>query len=148
MRKERIETLVDSFVDENGIERKFVIAAISEVLPKTLAEQNPKVYGNAEDGDCEVSYEVVVCDEWDGETIDQVVKGLKIGFAICNPNDEFNEDLGLKIAIGRARKNQTYALYATELGYINTKIVKAFLEQEAEYFKRNPESRIAGYKRK
>lgn len=148
MRKERIETLVDSFVDENGIERKFVIAAVSEVLPKTLAEQNPKVYGNAEDGDCEVSYEVVVYDEWDGETIDQVVKGLKIGFAICNPNDEFNEDLGLKIAIGRARKNQTYALYATELGYINTKIVKAFLEQEAEYFKRNPESHIAGYKRK
>lgn len=148
MRKERIETLVDSFVDENGVERKFVIAAISEVLPKTLAEQNPKVYGNAEDGDCEVSYEVVVYDEWDGESIDQLVKSLKIGFAICNPNDEFNEELGLKIAIGRARKNNTCALYATELGYINTKLVKAFLEQEAEYFKRNPESRIAGYKRK
>lgn len=148
MRKERIETLVDSFVDENGVERKFVIAAISEVLPKTLAEQNPKVYGNAEDGDCEVSYEVVVYDEWDGESLDQLVKSLKIGFAICNPNDEFNEELGLKIAIGRARKNNTCALYATELGYINTKLVKAFLEQEAEYFKRNPESRIAGYKRK
>lgn len=123
MRKERIETLVDSFVDENGVERKFVIAAISEVLPKTLAEQNPKVYGNAEDGDCEVSYEVVVYDEWDGESLDQLVKSLKIGFAICNPNDEFNEELGLKIAIGRARKNNTCALYATE-------------------------SRIAGYKRK
>ena len=148
MRKERIETLVDSFVDENGVERKFVIAAVSEVLPKTLAEQNPKVYGNAEDGDCGVSYEVVVYDEWDGESLDQLVKSLKIGFAICNPNDEFNEELGLKIAIGRARKNNTCALYATELGYINTKLVKAFLEQEAEYFKRNPESRIAGYKRK
>ena len=32
MKKERIEYLVDSFVDANGDERHFVIAAVSEVF--------------------------------------------------------------------------------------------------------------------
>lgn len=144
MRKERIETLTDSFVDELGNTRHFVIAAISEVLPTTIGELNPDADEYQEEP---VSHEVVRYDEWDSETIDLVVKGLKLGFAICNPIDTFNEELGKKIAIGRAKKNKHYALYATEPGFINTKMVRAFLEQEAEYFKQNPESHIAGYKR-
>ncbi len=132
MKKEKIETLVDQFVDANGDTRHFVIAAISEVLPNND----------------ELSSEAVVYDEWDSNTIDVLVKGIKIGFAICNPTDTFNEEIGKTIAIGRARKNASYALYATELGFINTKLVRAFLEQEAEYFKHNPEYKIAGYKRK
>ena len=124
MKKERVETLVDFFIDENGDKRYFVVAAISEVLPNE---------------------EAILVEDFCYEPI---VKGLKLGFAICNPIDEFNEELGKRIAIGRARKNEKYALYATELGYINYKLVKAFLEQEAEYFKANPATRIAGYKRK
>lgn len=146
MKKERIETLVDQFVDTNGDTRHFVIAAISEVLPTTVGERCPDEHEDFKD--LEVTHEVVAYDEYDSETVDEVVKGIKLGFAICNPTDTFNEQLGKTIAIGRARKNASYALYATELGYINTKLVRAFLEQEAEYFKHNPESRIAGYKRK
>ena len=146
MKKERIETLVDQFVDANGDTRHFVIAAISEVLPTTIGEKDPTAEEDYRDE--ELSHEVVAYDEWDSETIDLVVKGVKIGFAICNPTDTFNEELGKTIAIGRARKNASYALYATELGYINTKLVRAFLEQEAEYFKHNPEYKITGYKRK
>lgn len=146
MKKERIETLVDQFVDTNGDTRHFVIAAISEVLPTTVGERCPDE--DEDFKDMEVTHEVVAYDEYDSETVDEVVKGIKLGFAICNPTDTFNEQLGKTIAIGRARKNASYALYATELGYINTKLVRAFLEQEAEYFKHNPESRIAGYKRK
>lgn len=128
MRKERIETLTDSFVDENGDMRYFVIAAISVVFneddePATVIDVN-----NDECGD--------------------VVKGLKLGFAICNPVDNFDENLGIQIAVGRARKNAEYALLVSEAGFINTRLVKAFLEQEAEYFKHNPETRITGYKRK
>lgn len=128
MKKERIETLVDSFVDANGDTRHFVIAAISETFTE----------------DAEPMYAI---NDYDDIT-DEVVKGLKLGFAICNPTDIFNEELGKTIAIGRARKNANYALLATELGFINTPLVRAFLAQEAEYFKHNPESRIAGYKRK
>lgn len=145
-RKERIETLVDQFVDANGDTRHFVIAAISEVLPTTVGEMNPDE--DEDFRDMEVSHEVVAYDKYDANTVDVVVKGLKLGFAICNPSDTFNEQLGITIAVGRARKNASYALYATEAGFINTKLVHAFLEQEAEYFKHNPESRIAGYKRK
>ena len=128
MKKERIETLVDSFVDVNGDTRHFVIAAISVMFDQ---DDEPATVSDLEYKEC-------------GE----VVKGLKLGFAICNPSDKFNEKLGITIAVGRARKNSKYALLASEPGFINTPLVHAFLLQEAEYFKHNPESRIAGYKRK
>lgn len=128
MKKEHVEYLVGQFEDANGDVRHYVAAAISEVFTE---EYHP----------------VSVYDDTDGY-IGGVVKGVKLGFAICNPIDKFDEQLGITIAVGRARKNQEYALYATESGFINTKLVKAFLEQEAEYFEHNPERRIAGYKRK
>lgn len=128
MQKERIETLVDSFVDVNGDTRHFVIAAISVMFDQ---DDEPATVSDLEYKEC-------------GE----VVKGLKLGFAICNPSDKFNEELGITIAVGRARKNTEYALLASKPGFINTSLVHAFLLQEAEYFKHNPESHIAGYKRK
>lgn len=128
MKKERIEYLVDSFVDANGDERHFVVAAISEMFSE----------------DDEPTYVTDV----DGYHVQEVIKGLKLGFAICNPTDKFDEKLGVTIATGRAHKNAEYALLASESGYINTKLVRAFLEQEAEYFKHNPEYKIAGYRRK
>lgn len=128
MKKERIEYLVDSFVDANGDERHFVVAAVSEVFTD---EDEPTFIA-----------------DFYGDAIHGVVKGLKLGFAICNPSDEFDEKLGITIAVGRARKNAEYALLASEMGYINTQLVRAFLQQEAEYFKHNPEYKIAGYKRK
>lgn len=128
MKKERIEYLVDNFVDANGDERHFVVAAVSEMF----------------DGESDPAYVT----DLDGFDMQDVVKGLKLGFAICNPTDKFDEKLGITIAVGRARKNAEYALLASEPGYINTKLVRAFLEQEAEYFKHNPEYKIAGYKRK
>ena len=128
MKKERIEYLVDSFVDANGDERHFVVAAVSEVF----TEFDEPTYVT----------------DFEGEGIQEIVKGLKLGFAICNPTDNFDEKLGITIAVGRARKNAEYALLASEMGYINTQLVRAFLQQEAEYFKNNPEYKIAGYKRK
>lgn len=128
MKKERIETLVDSFKDANGDTRHFVVAAISVMFDQ---DDEPATVSDLEYKEC-------------GE----VVKGLKLGFAICNPSDKFNEELGITIAVGRARKNAEYALLASEPGFINTPLVHAFLLQEAEYFKHNPESHIAGYKRK
>lgn len=143
MKTERIETLVDSFVDENGDTRHFVIAAISEVLPKDYTDIDPN--------DCpgELTYEVIQYDDDCNDTsCGQVVKCLRLGWAICNPIDKFNEEIGKQIAIGRARKNNEAALWSTRLGYINTKVVRAFLEQEAQFFKENPQIHIAGYKRK
>lgn len=78
------------------------------------------------------------------EDDDEFSKRLGIGYAICNCEDEFSDEFGRKLAIGRAKNRET-ALYSTHLGLINSKMVQALLEQEADYLKNNPEKYIAGY---
>lgn len=56
--------------------------------------------------------------EEDDEPIDNDMKVLSIGVSVCRPDDEFNETM-----------------------------VKALLQQEAEYFKVNPGRYLAGYDR-
>lgn len=131
MSRRKVQTLVDSFTDENGEIRNFVIAAISVPF-----DEYEYVCGEFQE------------DPFEEEVIMRFAKGLKVGWAICNPVDIFSEDLGIRIAIGRAEKNSEFALVASQPGFINTKMVQAFLEQEAEFFKANPQSKIKGYKRK
>lgn len=136
MRKEKVETVVDSFVDKEGRKRYFVIAAVSEVFP-TKDEQLG-----------EISHELVRYDEYDSESIQVLVKGLKLGWAFCNPNDKFNENLGITIATGRARKNKDYEWVSSNYGSINTATVKALLNEKVRWFKEDPENRIIEYSRK
>lgn len=131
MSRKKVQTLVDSFTDENGEVRNFVIAAIS-VPFDDYYDAFGSVTESYDDDYAEIYF----------------AKGLKIGWAICNPIDSFSEELGTRIAIGRAEKNSEFALVATQPGYINTKMVQAFLEQEAEFFKANPQSKIKGYRRR
>ena len=42
-------------------------------------------------------------------------------------------------------KYRNHALYAVDAGLINETMVKALLQQEAEYFKANPGRYLAGY---
>ena len=86
--------------------------------------------------------------EFDSDFIDCVIKRVSLGFAFCNPEDEFNEELGKTIAIGRAKKSRGTSIYTIKLGYINTKLVKAFIEQEVSYLKDNPEHYIEDYIRR
>ena len=117
----KVEFIVDSFVDYTGIERKFIMAAVSiSYGPDVYIEENGKPIGN-----------------------DQKV--LSIGVSVCRPTDEFDEALGKRIAEGKATKYRDHALYAVDAGLINDKMVKALLEQEAEYFKSNPGRYLAGY---
>ena len=75
------------------------------------------------------------------------MKVLSIGVSVCRPDDEFNETLGKTIAEGKATKYRNHALYAVDAGLINETMVKALLQQEAEYFKVNPGRYLAGYDR-
>lgn len=119
--KERVQFHIDKFTDKNGNERHFVLCGLSQEIDGSIID-------------------------WTFNTQD-ICKCLKLGYAICNPNDEFNEELGMTIATGRAQKNKDYALFAVKPGYINTDTVAALLEREAEFFKRNPEIYIKGYER-
>lgn len=117
----KVEYIVDSFKDFTGVERQFVMAAVS-------LHGEPDIYI-----------------EEDGDIIDNDEKVLSIGVSVCRPNDTFNEELGKRIAEGKATKYRDHALYTTDAGLINDKMVKALLEQEADYFRVNPGRYLAGY---
>lgn len=148
--KERVQYHIDSFIDFEGKEHKFVIAAVSTILPRRFKDYSDDYY---EGGEKEFAtlYHTVECYvegygvEDDSE--DEVVKKVSVGFSICNPEDEFDENIGKLKAYNRA-KNSDAVLYATKSGMINTKVVTALLIQESEYFKENPGSQIKGYRDK
>ena len=138
--KKYTDFFVDSFVDYQGIEHHFVVASLSQTLPKTEKE-----FLNVTDTP-EGSVEHVVCAYTDYDTYEAatVSKSLSIGISICNPEDEFDVEVGKAKALARA-KCSTPVLYATKPGVINTIMVKALMKQEAEYLKNNPDAYIKGY---
>lgn len=137
--KEYIEVINDSFVDYAGKTHYFTIAAISQMLPCKAEELDDDFSGD-------VTYEVteMISDFDINGYIGTVRKALYLGISICNPTDTYDEKIGRVKAIARAR-NSKPALFSTNPGTINTKVVKALLEQEAEYLKNNPENFIKGY---
>lgn len=143
--KQRVDTLISSFVDYKGQEHKFVVAAVSEVLPTTYGEAHPEDKADEEEKNTTVSYEVVEYNEWDSDYKEDVVKSLRLGVSICNPTDTFNERAGKEKAVHRAKNSKKNALYSTEKGYISSRVVRAMLEQEAHYVKTNPGKYIKGY---
>ena len=74
-----------------------------------------------------------------------ITKAVKLGVAICNPVDEFDEEKGKMIAINKARNSYDYALYATLPGMVNTAVINALIYQEIEFIKNNPAKVIPGY---
>lgn len=109
MKIEVLKTVIDSFIDFAGIERKFIVVAVS-------AKTGP------------------------------FTKAFGIGFSICNPADEFNEEIGTHIAINKALdKNNKLLSYVNCNGFLTPKIIDTLIEQEIEYFKRKPSSHIPGY---
>lgn len=124
--KNYVEVIQDQFEDYAGRIHRFVIAAVSD---------------NFKDGECP---DIVNVQDLRTEILGSVIKGVKIGIAICNPNDEYNEKAGVCRAVARAEEAD-YAILSTSRGYINETVVKALLTSEAEYIKKNPEQYIAGY---
>jgi hypothetical protein len=132
--KEYIDAIESSFVDFSGKEHRFVVAAISQVLPKYTDQGE------------ELTYEVneYIEDYGCNDCLSTIVKVLRVGFSVCNPEDDFDFQTGKLKAVARARIN-TPILYASSAGVINNRVVKALLIQEAEYLKKNPELLIPGY---
>ena len=139
--KEHVEVINDSFVDYLGKTHHFTIAAVSSMLPKNGEELGVEDYLQNE-----VYHEVGIYIEDYGteDYLCTVTKALRLGVSVCNPADEFNEKAGALKAISRAR-NSRPVLLSVDPGTINTKVVRALLEQEAEYLKGNPEKLIPGY---
>lgn len=118
----------DSFVDFEGKTHKFIIAAVKTSL-KNEYNDVPEVIQST--GIMKISSV-------------EVPIGLKIGVSICNPDDKYDENLGVIKAVGRAIKSNP-VLYALHSGQLGDKLINVFLMQEAEYIKENPEKYIKGY---
>lgn len=150
MKKEHVDYIVDSFTDYLDREHKFVIVALSEVLPSKAEDLKGYRYydPNMHIGE-KVYYDIEIYVENYG-TVDclcTVGKTLKLGIAICNPEDEFDEQVGYMKALGRARNSSPVILANNNnIGVIGTEMVKGLLRQEAEYVKNNPGKYIKGYK--
>lgn len=125
--KMREEYIIDKFIDYTGTEKTFIMAAISKDTSDILS---------------------VAVTNTDREYLAELTnKCLMLGLSVCNPKDEFNEEIGKRIAKGKAlnRKSRVSTLYSTDKGLINTSVVKAILKQEAEYLKQNPGNYIKSY---
>lgn len=127
MKNVREEYIIDTFVDYAGVERRFIMAAISIDVSDTLCA----AMTNLEDEYC----------------VESINKCLALGLAICDPKDEFNEEIGKRIAKGKAlsTKSRISTLYSSDKGLINSSVVKAVLKQESEYLKHNPGKYIKRY---
>ena len=135
MKQEVLNHLVGEFTDYKGLVHKIIVAATIEVLP---FYHNHKTHENEE-------YNVIHYTESAGEEDYQVVRrALRLGIAVCNPDDSFSEEKGKNSAIGRAM-NSNPVLYATKSGIINTTLVDALLRQELDYVCNNPDVVIPGY---
>lgn len=129
---ERIETYTDVFVDFRGEHHKFMLAAVS----MSMEHEESIISEYVEDSK-----------DWSGYHFEDhvVEKVLSMGIAVCHPSDEWNEKKAYLTSTGRARKYRNRALYATRAGSINTTMVQAWLRQEAEFLKNNPDELIPGY---
>ena len=134
MKQDIAEYLVDSFVDFKGDTHQVVLCALSQ-SPESIDSDNLMVAWS------------------DGETVDDsadifhdVFRMVSLGIAICCPADKkaFSEEIGKKIALNRAEK-EVPKFVSLFPGVVNTTLVRAFLRQEMEFIKKNPEQFIVGY---
>lgn len=124
---ERIVFKIDFFTDFTGKIRQVVMAAVSneKKLTAFMYDQNTERF-----------------------TTDFIIKEASLGISVQNPSDNVvNPELGKIIAVGKAKKEKSCfgKLMSTDKGFINHKLVEAWLDQEMEYFKQNPGKYIAGY---
>lgn len=110
---------VDSFIDFEGKERKFILLCATINDPLLILNLNSQ-FTEAE-------------------------RYLNLGIALCNEVDEFDEQLGVKIALGRSQKKLNHMIVFQRGSMINNDLVNTILERESAYLKKDPGFYIEGY---
>ena len=136
MKQDVAEYLIDSFVDFKGEEHKIVACALS---------QSPE---ESEDG-CKLAVGWVGDDSY-MDTYDQdyaeVYRVVSVGISVCHPTDTFDEERGKTNAYNKALHDpKCPTIYTKDKGVASKTLVKAFLKQEVNFLKENPERIIKGY---
>lgn len=121
MKKDIPTYLIDSFIDYKGDERKFVACALSHTPTVTHFIQN------------------------ESQSV-KVNRMITVSIAVCHASDQFDLELGKKIAFSKAKHNEGVAtLYVPTEDMISSDLAEAFLKQQVKFFKENPEIIIKGY---
>lgn len=114
--KKVAEFIEGTFIDYKGDEREYTICALS----------------------CPI-------EEGDELASDTEVKQLRLGIAVRRDGDEYLRGIGMTEAERKAKENPFTVLRADTCGVINSTMVQAVLEQEAEFFESNPGKYLAAY---
>lgn len=136
MKQDVAEYLIDSFVDFKGEEHKIVACALS---------QSPE---ESEDG-CKLTVGWVgddsYMDIYDPD-YSEVCRVVSVGISVCHPTDTFDKERGKANAYNKALHDpKCPTIYTKDRGVAGKTLVKAFLKQEVNYLKENPERIIKGY---
>ncbi len=115
--KKVAEFIEGTFIDYKGDEREYTICALS----------------------CPI-------EEGDDNASDAEVKQLRLGIAVRRDGDEYVRGIGMTEAERKAKENPFTILRADTCGVINSTMVRAVLEQEAEFFENNPGKYLAAYR--
>lgn len=157
--KFKYETITGSFVDYRGATRDYTMVAVS--IPLKPADRISVAQFGESTIECEVP-EKNILNETTGaityvpahiveenvetvENICDVAKILSVGVSVRCNRDKAQDGLSEKIAYGKAVNVCNHAMYVTHSGMVNTKMVRAFLEQEAAHFEKDPGSYIESY---
>lgn len=134
MKQDIATYLVDSFIDYVGKEHKLVACALSQT-PEDSDATLKVCWVDSEDSALSSS-----------NIYHDVYRLVTFGIAVCNPEDNFNEETGKRIAYNKAA-NIEYAprIYTTNRGVITKELVEVFLKQQLQFVKENPDKIIHGY---
>lgn len=79
-----------------------------------------------------------VYDSWDEEDFKLLkAKRLRIGYSICNPSDTFDEAVGVKIAVHRAKTSPFCDVTSRFTGEFNKETIEALIDVKAQYILKN-----------
>lgn len=89
----------------------------------------------------ETEDEIKVHDTW------TIRKTLSFGIAVCHPNDNFDLEVGKKIAIEKAMRNNEIrrCISFSHNGLLDDYIIEYFLNREMKAFEKNPGAFITNY---
>lgn len=137
MKQDVAEYLIDSFVDFKGEEHKIVACALSQPIEKNEDGYKLAVgWVNEKD-------EFVCVDDPDYA---EVCRVISVGISMCHPTDTFDKEKGKVNAYNKALHDpKCPTIYTKDRGVAGKTLVKAFLKQEVNFLKENPERIIKGY---
>lgn len=136
MKQDVAEYLIDSFVDFKGEEHKIVACALSQSSEKSEGDYKLAVGWIDDDSYMDIH----------DPDYAEVCRVISVGISVCHPTDTFDKERGKANAYNKALHDpKCPTIYTRDRGVASKTLVKAFLKQEVNFLKENPERIIKGY---